>query len=139
MTAYKIYRRICNELGILFPLQEKELSVPVNQWINSLEFYPRHKGRIVTYDEKRHMSDVKNSIASAYYKICRDIGVEKVHDMTDEVATFSLHASEYPDRKISLHTVLSILYLSGYRDMDLVSKGKNYLVTAEKGGNSNEF
>lgn len=130
LTAYKIYRRICLELGIMFPLKEQEMSVPINKHINTLE-YQLKIPRSIDKEKKIYINNEKEEKAIAYYKICRNIGSDTVDELSQNKETFKLRASEYPDRAVNLHTVISVLYLSGYRGDELVLKSTNYLIRSE--------
>ena len=124
MTWFKIYRRLCDELGIIFPLQQKQLTVPINPIPNSLEFQLRNFKKLTDYNSYR--SNL-NERAFAYYKICKILGFDKVDELSESIDTFKLKSSEHPDRYVNLHTVISVLYLSGFRDDELVRRSIKYL------------
>ena len=69
-----------------------------------------------------------NDISSVYYKIFKELGEDKFHDLHDTIDIFKEEPREYPDRKVNISTVLSILYLSGFRDNELYNRGINYLL-----------
>ena len=120
-TCYKIYKAICNDLGILFPLRESELVVRQNPIPNNLEFY---KSPISKEDLHKCLDD----ISKTYYKIFQEIGEDNFYNLHESNEIFNEHPREYPDRNINISTVISILYVSGFRDNILYEKAKKYLV-----------
>lgn len=124
MTWFKIYRRLCTELEILYPFKQQEMTVPVNPIPNSLEFQLRNFKKTSSYDEYRNNL---NHRAFAYYKICKQLGFDKVEELSENIETFKLKCTEHPDRYVNLHTVISVLYLSGFRDDELVRRSIKYL------------
>ncbi len=124
MTQYKIYRHICNELNILFPLKESEIVTLVNPIPNTLEFQNKEDRKNLTYTDYNNRLTER---AMLYYKVCKIVGTEKIEKFTKENSTFKLRSSEHPDRKVNLHTVISVLYLSGFRDNDLITRTLKYI------------
>ena len=124
MTWFKIYKQLCKELDIMFPLQQKELSVPINPIPNSLEFQKRNATKLVSYEEYQASLYER---AAIYYKICKMLGFDVVEDLSGKNETFKLRSSEHPDRYVNLHTVISVLYLSGFKGSDLIQRSIDYL------------
>lgn len=123
-TAFQIYKEITKQLELLFPYKEKEIVIRKNPIPNNLEF---HKKGIT----KKELNDNMNEISSAYYKIFKTLGEDKFYELHDN-KTFNQEIREYPDRNINISTVLSILYLSGFKNEDLYNKGLKYLKSFER-------
>lgn len=124
MTQYKIYRQLCNELGIMFPLKESELTTPVNPIPNTLEF------DIKNAKEKMSRGEIENrrtERAMTYYAVYKQLGDKEFEKLTASKETFKLKASEHSNRYVNLHTVISVLYLSGFRGSDLIQRSVDYL------------
>lgn len=121
LTAFQIYKIICNKLGILFPFMERDLVLRKNPIPNNLEF---HKKGITKIELSKNM----DQISKTYYKIFRDLKEEKFYKYHDNIDIFQLDPRDYPGRKINISTVLSILYLSGFRDNELYNRGMDFLV-----------
>lgn len=124
MTQYKIYKLLCNELGIMFPLKESELTTPINPIPNTLEFDIKNAKEKMSRDE---IESRRLERAKAYYAVYRKLGGEKFEKLTANRDTFKLKSSEHPDRYVNLHTVVSVLYLSGYRGDELIRRSVDYL------------
>lgn len=124
MTQYKIYKLLCNELGIMFPFKESELTTPVNPIPNTLEFDIKNAKDKMSRDE---IETRRLHRAKAYYSVYKDLGSEKFEELNKKKANFNLKSSEHPDRYVNLHTIISILFLSGYRGKELVKKSIDYL------------
>lgn len=120
-TAYTIYKQICKELNILFPLKESEISIRKNPIPNNLEFH--EKGI-----SKKELSDNMNDISICYYKIFKYLGEEKFYNLQESIDIFSENCREYPDRNINISTVISILYLSGFRDNELYNRSLKFII-----------
>lgn len=127
-TAFNIYKRLTKELGLLFPLHESELVVRKNPIPNNLEF---HKKKI----NKEELNSALNEISSTYYKLFKDLGEDKFYEYQEKKSIFSEEPREYPDRKINMSTVISILYVSGFTGDMLYKRAKKYLLEKE---NKNE-
>lgn len=120
LTAFQIYKIITKELGILFPLMEKEIVVRKNPIPNNLEFHKKNISKI-------ELSNNMDEISHIYYKIFKDVGEDKFYEYHSMKSIFNEKPREYPDRKVNLSTVLSILFLSGFRDKELYNRGITYL------------
>lgn len=118
MTWYKIYRLLCMELNILYPLKQSELCVRVNSIPNSLEFHKRNLSKIT-------LSDNLDELADVYYRLMKDIGFSKFCEIS--LPIFNYRCKEYPDRIININTILSVLYLSGYKGDYLYDKCMCYI------------
>ena len=129
MTAYKIYKKICNDLNILFPFKESEISVH-SSMTNSLEFRKRISKKTSNDGNSsiklsNYLDDTKKSFI--YYKIYRKIGeaeIDKIHNILNNLYS---SPKNHPDKLVDLHTIISILYLSGYRGDSLISKIDDYI------------
>lgn len=120
-TAFQIYKQITKELGLLFPYKEQDITIRKNPIPNNLEFH-------VKGISKEELSDNMDEISRSYYQIFKKIGEDKFYECHDNNPTFCQTIREYPDRKVNISTVLSILYLSGFRDNELYNRGINYLL-----------
>ena len=121
LTSFQIYKRICKDLGILFPLKESELVIRQNPIPNNLEF---HLKGINKKDLRISLDD----ISKIYYKIFKELGEDKFYNLHEEKLIFNEEPREYPDRKVNLSTVLSILYVSGFRNDILYERAKKFLL-----------
>ena len=121
LTSFQIYKKICKELELLFPLKESELVIRQNPIPNNLEFHLKGIS-------KKDLSNNLNDISSAYYKIFKEFGEDKFYSLHDNHEIFSEEPREFRDRKVNLSTVLSILYVSGFRKDELYNRGKKYLL-----------
>ena len=122
LTAFQIYKKICKELGLLFPLKESELVIRQNPIPNNLEFHL--KGI-----DKKDLSNNLDDISGAYYKIFKELGETKFYSLHNKHKIFLEEPREFNDRKVNLSTVLSILYVSGFRKDELYNRGKKYLLS----------
>ena len=121
-TAFQIYKEITKQLELLFPYKEKEIVIRKNPIPDNLEF---HKKGISKSDLNKNM----NEISLAYYKIFKYFGEDKFYELHENNNIFNYTIREYPDRNINLSTILSILYLSGFKNDELYNRGLNYLLT----------
>lgn len=121
LTSFQIYKKIVKELGLLFPLKESELVVRQNPIPNNLEFHLKGIS-------KKDLSDNMNDISNVYYKIFKEVGEEKFYSLHDKIQVFNEEPREYPDRKVNISTVISILYVSGFRKDELYKRAKAYLI-----------
>jgi len=121
-TAFQIYKEITKQLELLFPYKEKEIVVRKNPIPDNLEF---HKKGISKSDLNKNM----NEISLIYYKIFKYFGEDRFYELHENNNTFNYTIREYPDRNINLLTILSILYLSGFKNDELYNRGLNYLLT----------
>ena len=120
LTWYRIYRRLCTELDIMFPLKQSEISPRVNPIPNNLEFHAKHAS-------KKEVDDNITAISKVYFKLYKNLGEDEFWRLTEEIPTFALRCMEHPDRRVNISTVASILYLSGYKGDTLYEKSLNYL------------
>ena len=123
LTAFQIYKRICKELGLLFPLKESELVIRQNPIPNNLEFHLKGIS-------KKELSNNLDDISDAYYKIFKEFGETKFYALHEENKIFLEEPREFSDRRVNLSTVLSILYVSGFRKDELYKRGKQYLLNS---------
>ena len=121
LTAFQIYKKICKELGLLFPLKESELVIRQNPIPNNLEFH-------IKGISKKELSNNLDDISDTYYKIFKELGETKFYSLHDKHEIFLEEPREFNDRRVNLSTVLSILYVSGFRKNELYNRGKNYLL-----------
>lgn len=121
LTSFQIYKKICKELGLLFPLKESELVIRQNPIPNNLEFHLKGIS-------KKELSNNLDDISDAYYKIFKEFGETKFYGLHDEHEIFLEEPREFNDRRVNLSTVLSILYVSGFRKDELYKRGKKYLL-----------
>ena len=120
LTWYRIYRQLCSELDILFPLKQSELSPRQNPIPANLEFHARNVG-------KKLVDQTQNDIAKIYYKLYRDLGEDEFLELHTQHDVFNQRCMEFPDRKVNISTVISVLYMSGYRGNTLYQKSLDYL------------
>lgn len=125
ISWYKIYRQLCTELEIIFPLKQSEICTRINPIPNNLEF---HKKNI----SKKELNNNLDEISKTYYKIYKTIGEELFEKLNDENLIFQNRANEYPDRKVNISTVISSLYLSGYKGELLYQKSLKYLLKGDQ-------
>ena len=71
MTQYKIYKLLVNELGLMFPLKESEITTPINPIPNTLEFDIKNAKEKMSRDEIEHR---RMDRARAYYSVYKEIG-----------------------------------------------------------------
>lgn len=121
LTSFQIYKKIVKELGLLFPLKESELVVRQNPIPNNLEFHLKGIS-------KKDLSNNMNDISNVYYKLFKEVGEEKFYSLHDKIQLFKEEPREYPDRKVNISTVISILYVSGFRKDELYKRAKAYLI-----------
>ena len=124
MTQYKIYKLLSQELGIMFPLKESEITTPINPIPNTLEFDIKNAKDKLSRDEIESRRLLR---AKAYYTIYNKHGEEKFEELTLKNNNFKLKSSEHPDRYVNLHTIISILFLSGFRGNELIKRSIDYL------------
>lgn len=124
INQFKIYKILAQELGIMFPLKESELTTPINPIPNTLEFDLKNFKKLGRDEvESRRMDRTK-----AYYKVYKKLGSEEFEKLTNNKESFKIRSKEHSDRYVNLHTIISILYLSGFRDDELIDKSINYLL-----------
>lgn len=124
MTQYKIYKLLSKELGILFPLKESEITTPINPIPNTLEFDIKNiKSKI----SRNEIESRRLHRAKAYYTVYKQLGSDKFEELSSSKDTFKLKSTEHPDRYVNLHTIISILFLSGFRGNELVKRSIDYL------------
>ena len=123
LTAFQIYKKICKELELLFPLRESELVIRQNPIPNNLEFHLKGIS-------KKELSNNLDDISNTYYRIFKELGETKFYALHNEHAIFLEEPREFIDRRVNLSTVLSILYVSGFRKDELYKRGKKYLMNA---------
>lgn len=124
MTQYKIYKLLAQELGIMFPLKESELTTPINPIPNTLEFDIKNVKNKMSRDE---IESRRMDRAKAYYKVYKKLGSEKFEELSAKNINFKLKSKEHSDRYVNLHTIISILFLSGFREDELVKRSIDYL------------
>ena len=124
LTSFQIYKRICKDLGLLFPLKESELVIRQNPIPNNLEFHLKGIS-------KKELSNNLDNISDVYYKILKDLGETKFYALHDEHKIFLEEPREFSDRRVNISTVLSILYVSGFRKDELYKRGKEYLLNPQ--------
>lgn len=124
MTQYKIYKLLAQELGIMFPLKESELTTPINPIPNTLEFDIKNAKNKMSRDE---IESRRMDRAKAYYKVYKKLGSEKFEELSAKNINFKLKSKEHSDRYVNLHTIISILFLSGFREDELVKRSIDYL------------
>lgn len=125
INQYKIYKILSQELGIMFPLKESELTTPINPIPNTLEFDIKNiKGKLSRDEiESRRLHRAK-----AYYKIYKKLGSDKFEELSSKKPNFKLKSKEHSDRYVNMHTIISILFLSGFRGDELVKRSIDYLI-----------
>lgn len=121
LTAFKIYKNIAKDLGLMFPYKEMDIVTRKNPIPNNLEFYK--KGI-----QKSELNDSLNDMTKVYYKIFKKLGEEKFYTLQENISIFNEFPKEYPDRNVNMMTVISILYLSGFRKDELYKRALNFLV-----------
>ena len=109
-TMFKIYKKLCKLLEIEFPLKESELSTKIDKLIGSVEYLPKNVSR----DEN---NEIKDAVYKAYFKIYRLYGSRKIDYINDKL---NIIAGE--KFLINITTLLTILYMSGYRQDKLVNR-----------------
>lgn len=120
LTAFKIYKRITKELDLMFPLKEMDIIVRKNPIPNNLEFYKKGIS-------KEDLNTSLNNMTKTYYSLFKDIGEDKFYKLQEEIPIFNETPKEYPDRNVNVMTVISILYLSGFRNKELYKRTLDFL------------
>jgi hypothetical protein len=116
-TWYKIYKKLCKELDIEYPLQQKELCIRINPIPNILEFNMRNIS-------KEELNNNREEMAIIYYNIMKQLGSIKFSELTES----AFNNNKFKDMKINLLTIISVLYLSGYKNDLLLNKAYNYII-----------
>jgi len=119
-TAFQIYKELIKELELLFPYKEKEIVIRKNPIPNNLEFH-------IKGISKKELNNNMTEISSIYYRIFKDLGEDVFYELHNNNKIFNQVIREFPDRNINISTVLSILYLSGFRNNELHNRGLKYL------------
>ena len=109
-TMFKIYKKLCKILEIEYPLKQSEISSKIDKLIGSLEYSPKDISR----DENMN---IKDEIYKAYFKIYRMYGSNKIDSINDKLNIFA--GDKY---LVNITTLLTILYLSGYRNDKLINR-----------------
>lgn len=109
-TMFKIYKRLCVILNIEYPLKQSEITSHTDKLVGSLEYIP--KG----IDRNTH-NNIKDEIYRAYFKIYRKYGSNKIDNINDKL--YILTGEKYI---VNITTLLTILYISGYRQDKLVDR-----------------
>lgn len=120
LTAFKIYKQISKDLQLLFPYKEMDIVVRKNPIPNNLEFYKKGISRI-------DLNGSLNDMTKTYYSLYKELGEDKFYKLQDEISIFNKHPKEYPDRNVNIMTVISILYLSGFREKELYKRSYKFL------------
>lgn len=123
-TWYKIYKFYCKKLDIDYPLKQSELSIKITNKIkgltNVLEFYNKKLS-------KKEILNSSDDIASVYYSIFKEYGEKNFYNITDKIFNSKETIELGKTYKINLRTIISILYVSGYRNNELKIKTLNFI------------
>lgn len=125
LNQYKIYKILAQELGIMFPLKESELTTPINPIPNTLEFDIKNIKNKLSRDE---IETRRLHRAKAYYAIYKKLGSDKFEELSSKKPNFKLKSKEHSDRYVNMHTIISILFLSGFRGDELIKRSIDYLI-----------
>lgn len=120
LTAFKIYKQITKELELMFPLKEMDIVTRKNPIPNNLEFYKKGIS-------KRELNSSLEDMTKIYYSIFKELGEDKFYELHNKVSLFKENPKEYPDRNVNIMTVISILYLSGFRNKELQKRSMKFL------------
>ena len=92
------------------------LNAIINPIPNTLDFHLKKLS-------KKEISKNLDNISKVYYKLYK--AIETFEDFKPDI--FNEHCSEYPDRKINMSTVISVLYVSGFSGEELYNKAYAYM------------
>lgn len=120
LTAYKIYKQISKKLELKFPLKEMDITIRKNPIPNNLEFYKKGIN-------KKELNNSIDDITNIYYSLFKNLGEDKFYELQNNIAIFKEIPKEFPDRSINMMTVISILYLSGFRNNELYKRSLKFL------------
>ena len=114
------YDTVHNVCAQDYSLEELDAMAPekpnIYHWETSLE---KNHTIVAVNDE--------DDITNIYYSLFKNLGEDKFYELQNNVAIFKEIPKEFPDRSINMMTVISILYLSGFRNNELYKRSLKFL------------
>lgn len=118
-TDYRIYKQICNILGIIYPFKESEITAKMKDFIypeaSFIEFHFRKQKDETLKIYRESLNKIRNSQSTIYYRILKKFGSDYIDQKITEICNKNVIPTEHHNMEINLHTFISVLYLSGYR------------------------
>lgn len=118
-TDYRIYRQICNILGIIYPFKESEITAKMKDFIypeaSFIEFHFKKKKDETLKIYRESLNKIRDSQSIIYYRILKQLGSNYIDKIITDICNKNVIPTEHHNMEINLHTFISVLYLSGYR------------------------